>query len=117
MSLGAKLVGERQARGLSQRALAAELGVGLRSVLRWENGENEPSGLYARVVEDWIEAGVMARKIASQMKPLTVRAVAAQHRRVNREAGKGACRCAVCDEAAGTKRARRKSVERADSRR
>jgi transcriptional regulator with XRE-family HTH domain len=54
VSLGAKLVGERQARGLSQRALARELGVGLRSVLRWENGENEPSGLYARVVEDWI---------------------------------------------------------------
>jgi transcriptional regulator with XRE-family HTH domain len=51
----AALRAERQRRGLSQRALAAELGVGLRSVLRWENGESEPSGLYVVAVENWLK--------------------------------------------------------------
>lgn len=55
---------ERRRRGLSQRALAAELGVGLRSILRWENGESEPSGLYVVAVENWLQGtnGAQPRK-------------------------------------------------------
>ncbi len=44
----------RAIRGLTQAEAAAELGVHLTSVGRWEIGSHTPDGLALRYVEEWI---------------------------------------------------------------
>ena len=44
----------REGAGLTQEALARELGVSLSAVCRWEQGVRSPTGLCLRAVERWL---------------------------------------------------------------
>lgn len=54
--LGNKLRAARKRVGISQEALARELGTHRRTVIAWEGGENAPSPAYARKLEQFFGA-------------------------------------------------------------
>jgi transcriptional regulator with XRE-family HTH domain len=53
----------RLERGLSQQALADELNVARQTVVRWENGESDPSDLVMVHIERWL-AGTNGKRKA-----------------------------------------------------
>lgn len=52
--LGRRLTARRQELGLTQEKFAAEIGVDLTTLQRWENGRGEPRGLYLKAVERFL---------------------------------------------------------------
>ncbi|MBZ5875051.1 MULTISPECIES: helix-turn-helix domain-containing protein [Chromohalobacter] len=45
----------RRIRGMSQTALAAELGVSVRTLQEWEQGRRLPSGVGHALLRQWVE--------------------------------------------------------------
>jgi transcriptional regulator with XRE-family HTH domain len=54
----------REQRGLSQQELAAKIGVGLRTIGRWENRKAKPFPLQMAALEQWAAAGTNGKRKA-----------------------------------------------------